>query len=97
MSQSYRDIVTEDQRLTVLRFLMDEPDYATNEHVLRKVLAERGHDISAAQLRGHLAWLDEQGLVIAMGDQVRIARLTTAGDDVARGRSAYPGVARPGP
>lgn len=94
---SYAEAVNEDIRLQVLRTLAAETDYTAHEHLLRAALAEIGHRISQDALRGHLAWLDEQGLLILMGEAVQVARITQRGEDVASGAARFPGVARPRP
>lgn len=87
----------EDQRLLILRTLAAEADYSAHEHLLRARLADFGHRISADALRGMLAWLDEQGLITLMGDEIQVARLNLRGEDVATGAARFPGVARPRP
>lgn len=95
---SYQTIVTEDIRLTILRGLEADPDYAHNEHVIRSLLAAVGHAISRDRLRSELAWLEEQGLLsMEHNAGVSVARLTARGEDVALGRASVPGVKRPGP
>lgn len=93
----FRVAAAEDQRLEILRALAGAPDYAAPEHLLRAGLATLGHHPSADQVRAHLEWLDEMGLINLLGDQVRVARLTMAGQDVATGAVRRSGVARPRP
>jgi len=93
----YRVAVTEDQRLLILQALAIAADYTAHEHLLREALATHGQRLSGDALRGQLAWLDEQGLLTTLGDQVRVARLTLRGEDVANGVARCPGVARPRP
>jgi Fe2+ or Zn2+ uptake regulation protein len=93
----YAQAVAEDQRLLILQALIAAPDYSAHEHLLRQGLATLGHRISADQMRSHLAWLDEQGLINLMGDQVQVARITLRGEDVMVGAARCPGVARPRP
>ncbi|MBP6582960.1 MAG: hypothetical protein KA204_05780, partial [Chromatiaceae bacterium] len=50
--------------------------------------------VSFDAVRGDLAWLAEQGLVLVTGGEIPVATLTVRGEDVARGRSQVPGVAR---
>ena len=92
-------------RLAVLQVLAEAGEYRHNEHVIRSALEVFGIAPSADALRGHLAWLDEQGLVAVEyvvaprdGDPgLCAARLTERGADVAAGRARVPGVARPRP
>ena len=95
---SYAQAVIEDARLRMLTHLRAENDYSAHEHALRAMLRDTyGITLSAERLRGELAWLDEQGLVVVVGEAVQVARLTQRGDDVATGAARVPGVLRPGP
>lgn len=93
----YADRNREDQRLLILRALNGAADYTAHEHMLREALADAGSRVSADQLRGHLAWLDEQGLIVLTDGRVQIATLTLRGSDVATGAARCPGVGRPLP
>jgi hypothetical protein len=94
----FAERVREDQRLLILQRLQSETDYTAHEHLLREGLTEFGHRVSADQMRGHLAWLDEQGLIIlSAGKMIHIATLTLRGEDVATGAARVPGIARPRP
>ena len=57
-----RDIFIKDQRLVILRSLVDA-GYDANESILDDCLALYGHNISRDLVRNHLNWLEEQGLV----------------------------------
>lgn len=95
----YREAVREDERLAILNALAGAPDYTVHEHLLRAhLLGQTGNRLSAAQLRGHLAWLEEAGLVLLGGGAaIMVPTLTLRGADVAGGLERYPGVARPRP
>lgn len=93
----YSDRLREDQRLILLQTLSQTNAYSTHEHVLRERLAAMGHRVSADVVRGHLAWLEEQGLVILSGEQIQLATLTLRGEDVSTGAARQPGIARPRP
>jgi len=96
---NYRDFETSGRRLVTLRILSRSNDYTTNEFRLKEELGtEYGHKVSSDVLHTDLAWLDEQGLVVAQQTSACwIATLTSRGDDVASGRAQVPGVARPKP
>lgn len=95
---SYRDLVSADVRLVLLRLLAELPAYEANSSVLREALERYGHRISRDQVHTELAWLSEQGLVTTREiASVVIATLTPRGLDVAHGRAFVPGVRRPGP
>jgi len=93
----FAERVREDQRLLILQRLQSETDYTAHEHLLREGLTEFGHRVSADQMRGHLAWLDEQGLIVLAAGRIVVATLTLRGEDAATGAARVPGVARPRP
>lgn len=96
---SFSKLATEDQRYVILRVLSEDNDYSLNEAVLRRSLELYGHSISQDALRTQLAWLEEQELLSlkTVGEDFRVATLTTRGLDVAQKRTRVPGVARPLP
>ena len=59
----YRQLITENQRLAVLRFLKDDSDYTLNTSILQDGLTAIGLDISRDKLETEVNWLKEQGLV----------------------------------
>lgn len=95
---SYQQLLTEDQRLVILRILSELPSYKSNSSVLHNLLGGYGHDISRDKVRTELSWLSEQGLVKieARTENVIIVVLTERGQDVAAGRSVVSGVNKPG-
>ena len=101
---SLREIMDADRRLVVLRLLEEAQGYALNEAVLEKSLAHVGVLATGRDIvRGHLAWLDQQGLVtierLALDGAAKdlwVAHATKLGTEVAKGRP-WPGVARPSP
>lgn len=93
MTLDYPEALRQDRRLALLQTLLGAPDYTAHGHLLRAALENFGHRVSFDAVRGDLAWLAEQGLLLA-GDQIPVATLTVRGEDVARGRTQVPGVAR---
>ncbi|EEO05624.1 ArsR family transcriptional regulator [Vibrio cholerae] len=93
---SIKELLTEDQRLVILRSLHEMHGYEANESIIDSCLDAYGHKISRDVVRTHLFWLQEQGLVSLrdVGD-CQIARLTGRGEDVATGQAVVPGVKRP--
>jgi Fe2+ or Zn2+ uptake regulation protein len=92
---SLRDLLDEDRRLVMLRSLVDIGGEA-NESILQDCLDAYGHRVSRDQVRTHINWLAEQGLVTnePVGSYF-VASLTGRGQDVAEGRSTVPGVKKP--
>lgn len=94
----YRQLITENQRLAVLKFLKDDSDYTLNTSILQDGLTAIGLDISRDKLETEVNWLAEQGLVeIEHYRMVTVVRLTGRGLDVAEGHAVVPGVKRPRP
>jgi len=90
-------IVSEDQRLIILRVLSEDAGYSHNEYVIQAALAQLGHHVSGDVVKTQIAWLEEQDLLTTEDNGVLIATLSTRGDDVAHGRATVPGVKRPRP
>lgn len=91
------DIFAQDQRLLILKSL-DDAGYDANEDILITCLDGYGHRLSRDEMRSHLIWLEEQGLVtINKLLDYFIATITRKGLDVAQGRTAVYGVKRPRP
>ena len=100
---SYFDHLAGHVRLAVLRALDEGPHKICNDGLLTDEVRRVGCPVTRDQLRGHLAWLAEQGLV-ELEDRPRagqrplkVATLTERGEDVAAGRVRVEGVQRPSP
>nr|WP_041609669.1 hypothetical protein [Tolumonas auensis] len=92
-----KDLLDADQRLVILRSLVDAGGEA-NESILQDCLDVFGHRVSRDQVRTHITWLAEQGLVVIENiGSYMVANLTGRGQDVSEGRSAVPGVKKPRP
>lgn len=90
-----RDLLDQDQRLVILRSLLDCGDSA-NESILQECLQAYGHRVSRDAVRTHLSWLAEQGLVrLTDVSGCFVAEITGRGDDVASGLASVPGVKKP--
>ena len=95
---SYKQMVTEDRRLVILKLLAESEGFTANEHLLASALPGFGHSVSHDRVRTDLDWLAEQELVtLASPGGVSVATLTARGDDVAAGRARVAGVKRPVP
>lgn len=94
--QPFKTLLTEDQRLVILRSLLEMQGYEANDSIIDSCLETYGHNISRDLVRSHLSWLAEQGLITLRNvDDCHIARLTGRGEDVAKGQATVPGVKRP--
>lgn len=94
----YKELITSDIRLVVLRALAEDEGYSLNESVIQSILGVFGHRVSRDRVKTELAWLKEQGLVrIETVVTVQVATITSRGLDVANGSVVVPGVKRPGP
>lgn len=95
---SLKELITQDQRLVILRSLA-EAGYDANESIISDCLDLYGHDISRDLVRTHLSWLEEQGLLTLerLKDGFLVATITQRGLDVAEGRVTVAGVKRPRP
>ena len=90
-----REILDSDQRLVILRSLLDCGDSA-NESILQTCLQTYGHRVSRDVVRTHLSWLREQGLVsLSDVSGCYVAEISGRGDDVANGLTTVPGVKKP--
>jgi len=96
---SFSDLMTEDERLVILRALeQDTSGYSANESIIHAILGEFAHRVSRDRVRTQLAWLQEQGLLkVREVAGCQIATLTSRGIDVATGNIIVPGVKRPRP
>lgn len=91
-----QQILSEHQRLVILRLLHEVPGFDLNESILQDSLNAYGLDVSRDSLRTQLAWLAEQGLLsLSQVGTTQIAKLSARGQDVAEGRASVPGIKRP--
>ena len=92
----FEEVLTQDRRLVILRFLSEDSDYTLNTSILQTALGQVGHSCSRAQVETECAWLQEQGLVaVTSVGNINVVKLTGRGQDVADGRARVPGVKRP--
>ena len=95
---SYQNLLTEDQRLVILRILNEMPGHQANDSILQTILGSYGHNISRDAVRTRLNWLAEQELITVEDiTGIQVATLTGRGADVANGHATQPGVKRPSP
>lgn len=95
---SYEETLRKHLRITILRLLLEDPDYTLNDSLITDLTADYGFTPSRDKVRTELSWLKEQGLVTTDNDpHITIATLSERGADVARGRVTVPGIKRPSP
>jgi hypothetical protein len=88
----------ERRRLEILRDVARAPAFTRDQTVLAHNLAETGHAVARDTLRADLAWLEEQGCLLAQQPGgVWVVTLTARGSDVAKGLTNCPGIAHPAP
>ncbi|HSX85403.1 MAG TPA: hypothetical protein VLE50_08335 [Cellvibrio sp.] len=93
----FAQFLREDQRLVILRVLVNMPSYTANSSVLHTGLTRVGHNPSRDQVKTEIRWLEEQGLVtVEEVFDLLVARITERGTDVAAARTVVPGVKKPG-
>ncbi len=98
MKTDFASHLAEDRRLVILRVLQDSLAYTANEFILLDMTNRFGHVVSTDRLHADLDWLREQDLLtFDVVADVRIAKLTVRGVDVAAGRAIVSGVKRPRP
>ena len=98
MPMTLEQRLAENRRCSIMRTLSEAATYQANESLLHVMVEEFGFSASRDQIRGDLAWLAEQGLIVVKSiEDCMIARSTQRGLDVAAGRIVVPGVKRPEP
>lgn len=93
---SMQQMLEEHQRLVMLRSLIDAGG-SLNDSIFQDCLDRYAPGrVSRDQVKTHMSWLAEQGLVtIENLGSCMVANLTGRGQDVAEGRSSVPGVKKP--
>jgi DNA-binding GntR family transcriptional regulator len=95
---NFKDFLTKDARLTILRELASQVDYRLNESAITKVLDLFGHRKSREWVRAQLRKLEELGAVtVAETNGVMVAMITQNGLDHVERRSMIEGVKHPSP
>jgi hypothetical protein len=94
----YNDLVRQDRRREVLRFLAECAQYTSNADILLTVVNRLGFPTTRDALVGDLVWLREQGFA-DLDDQEAfvVVTATERGVEIAKGLARHPGVSRPRP
>ena len=94
----FADFQQQDRRLAVLQCLSAAVQYRAHVFLIQRYCDAVGHSVSKDRLQTDLTWLAEQGLLeVDATSTLWVARLLEQGADVASGRAACPGVAKPQP
>lgn len=92
---SYADKVAEHERLAILRFLDDAPQYTSNVSMLKALLPDVGLPMDRARIIDTARWLEQAGLVTCEETgSLFLLTATTRGAEVAQGLLKIDGVAR---
>ena len=90
------DIHNENERLSILHALNASKAFKGNDHIIRTTCEAFNNLMSSDQIKTHLYWLQEQGLVrLNVIETCVNATLTARGQDVSLGLAIVPGVLRP--
>lgn len=94
----YQELLAQDRRREVLRFLADCGDYTSNGDVLRTFVNGIGITTTRDAMLTDLFWLEEQGfLSLEDRQEFVVVTATERGVEIARGLARHPGVSRPRP
>tara|TARA_B100000678_G_scaffold258309_1_gene237789 strand:- start:3414 stop:3713 length:300 start_codon:yes stop_codon:yes gene_type:complete len=95
---SLQQLMSETERLLILRILKEASGYCANESIIDRSMDLWGNSISRDKVRAHLTWLEEQEVVsLEEMSGYLVATLRQRGLDLTEGTCTLPGVARPGP
>ncbi len=94
-----KDIFCPNQRIIILQGLEQDADYSLSNEMLQRLLKMYGHSLGIDEVNSRIDWLAEKGLLTKeeIGNGIRVAKLTRAGLDVAKGLVRIEGVDRPLP
>lgn len=96
---SFQARIRADARLTMLQILSKDQGFSMNHELLGRYVDHlTAITLKEAEVKAHLAWLEDQGLVTTeiVGPYVQ-AKLTDLGLKVAQGAESAEGVSRPRP
>lgn len=94
-----RDLIAANRRIIALQVIAAQNAYELSSVLLQRALERFGHAMSMSAVDGLLDWLADRDLLTArnLDGHIRVATLTMAGLDVAKGRMVAEGVDRPLP
>lgn len=95
---TFTDRLHEHLRRAILEALHASPNYGLHEYILLEQVQALGLGTTRERLREDTQWLETMALISAERvEGALILKLTGTGDDVVRGLSQVPGIARPRP
>lgn len=95
-----RDLILANRRLVALQVIAAQSAYELSNQLLQRGMERFGHRMSMSSVDGLIDWLADRDLLTAReldDGHIRVATLTQAGLDVAKGRMVAAGVDRPLP
>lgn len=97
--QRLSEFIESDIRYLILLILSQQLNYTANQELLLFALREFGNAISHERLYTELLWLEKEAEVLSCTTfkEMRVAKLNTAGLDVANGIKLISGIRRPMP
>ncbi|HHK74840.1 MAG TPA: hypothetical protein ENJ57_06710 [Rhizobiales bacterium] len=94
----YAETLSKHRRLTILKFLLDSPEYTSNASILEEVCNSFGVTSNRDQIVGDIQWLKEVGFVSSNGQgDFIVVSATARGVEIAQGKASHEGVQRPRP
>lgn len=96
--KKYSQFLSEDRRLCILKILQAAPQYTCNHYLLQAALVPFGHNVSKQVICEDIDFLADCQAVTKEADvELHICKLTSLGDEIARGLLIMDGIKRPLP
>lgn len=100
---TFKNTLSEHRRLATLRLMYASPNYTLNSYIIKSALNETGHLCNDNNITDDVCHLSSCSCVEIIEhdgetfSSMKILRLTSFGEDVARGTALCVGVKRPSP
>lgn len=97
IAQATAEALAAARRGVILRLILDTGNFGLSSDSLQDAFDLLGRPAALDQIRKDMLWLEQAMLVTteSLEATVIVAKLTSKGEDVAKGRISYPGVQRP--